>query len=357
MENIKRAACKVFVCLSIFGGMTGTARAYLGSFEELDGYRVPVNGQITSLNLGGDAQFYLNNDIDSGFTGVVAPGAYPNTLGDGTHGADVSRYNAGQYGTTNGGPGGVAVDILDNSGLWQAIAGGRLQEDLDAPFYYGTTRNYVAAYRVGGAHTGNQVLNLYGSDTSLAYQYSFDSRDFDGVNPTTTVSSIVEMSFWLCPTDWDDDYTGHMLGLGLRDANGMTLLEVGYTGDNFFQYRMPGGEWQTTGYNVGSQGWSQVSVAVDTASDWVSLGVSAFDDNTFTLGVQTSIFDTAPIGLDAGALAGLDWDLEGGSLPPPSVSFKNYFDDFSFTVTPVPEPAGAMLAVFGLVWLGARRRR
>jgi hypothetical protein len=46
------------------------------------------------------------------------------------------------------------------------------------------------------------------------------------------------------------------------------------------------------------------------------------------------------LGLDAGALTGLQWDLRGGPLNNGAASFKNYFDDFSFTLSPVlvPEP-------------------
>jgi hypothetical protein len=54
--------------------------AYLGSFEEQDGYRLPLDGQILSAFLAGDAQFYLNNIDANGYTGVVPLGAYPNTL-------------------------------------------------------------------------------------------------------------------------------------------------------------------------------------------------------------------------------------------------------------------------------------
>jgi hypothetical protein len=61
--------------------------------------------------LAGDAQFFLNNIDVNGFTGVVPLGTYPNTMGDGTHGADLSRCNTGQYETPNGGPGGTAVDL------------------------------------------------------------------------------------------------------------------------------------------------------------------------------------------------------------------------------------------------------
>ncbi len=152
------------------------ASAYLGGFEEQDGYRVPMNGQITSGYLPGDAQYYLNNNSANGYTGVVPVGAYPNTLGDGTNGPDVTRYNAGQYGTNNGGPGGGAADIGDNSGLWQALSGGRLYEDASAPYYYGNQydRNQIVAYRNTVPHSGSQTLNLMASDQNLSYLYNMD---------------------------------------------------------------------------------------------------------------------------------------------------------------------------------------
>jgi len=82
--------------------------------------------------------------VANGYTGVVPLGAYPNALGDFTHGVDLSRYNAGQCAPNDGGPGGMASDIIDNSALWQVLAGagGRLNEDADAPHYYGT--NFTA---------------------------------------------------------------------------------------------------------------------------------------------------------------------------------------------------------------------
>jgi len=194
---------------------TGEAWGYLGSFEELDGYRVPQNGNMTSLNFAGDAQFYLSNQEANGFTGIVPPGALPNTLGDPTHGADLSRYNAGQYGTHGGGPGGTGLDIADNSGLWQALAGGRLNEDIGAPIYQGNlgARDYVQAYAYPSARSGNQVLNFLASDVSLRYNYSLDSRDFGGLTPALTVAHEVDLSFWLCPSEWDDPDTGDMMGL------------------------------------------------------------------------------------------------------------------------------------------------
>ena len=106
-----RTSLTWFLTLGLLGPVQ-IASAYLGSFEEADGYRIPGaggSGNIASGFFVGDSQFYLNNTPANGFTGIVAPGAYPNGMGDAKHGADVSRYNAGQYGTGGSGPGGAAA--------------------------------------------------------------------------------------------------------------------------------------------------------------------------------------------------------------------------------------------------------
>lgn len=338
------------------------AYAYLGGFEEQDGYRIPVDGQILSAFLTGDAQFYLNNLDANGYTGIVAPGAYPNTLGDGTHGVDLSRYNAGQYGTNNGGAGGTAADILDNSGLWQALSGGRLNEDVDAPYYYGTTfsRDYVQAYRYPGARTGTSVLNLLASDVDLSYSYTLDARDFDGTAPSSTGGSLIQMAFWVCPSDWDDADTDNILGISLRDSMNQTVFKVGYTGDNMLQYQLPGsGIWNTTSVRLGSLGWSELVVILDTVNNTAGIAARGFDDTNATLGDQSYVLSNQALGLDVQSLASLKWDLRGGVLNNGAASFKNYFDDFNFTLTPVlvPEPAGWILTMLALTVLFGPRRR
>lgn len=337
------------------------ARAYLGSFEEQDGYRIPLDGQILSTFLAGDAQFYLNNIDANGYTGVVPLGTYPNTLGDGTHGADLSRYNAGEYGTNHSGPGGTAVDITDNSGLWRALAGGRLNEDVNAPYYNGSnfTRDYVHAYRYSGARTGSAVLNLLASETNLSYAYTLDARDLNGTAPSATAANLIQMAFWLCPSDWDDTDTDNILGISLRDAMNQTVFQVGYTGDNMLQYRLTGGAWQTTSNRMGTAGWSELVVILDTVNNTAGIAVSAYDDNTSTLASQTYVLSNQSLGLDADALTGLQWDLRGGSLSNGAASFKNYFDDFNFTVSPVlvPEPSGMLLAGLAVIALLLQRKR
>ncbi len=344
-----------------FVSSAGTSHAYLGSFEENDGYRVPGNGNIVDAGFVGDARFYLNNNAANGFTGIVPPGSYPNTLGDATHGPDLTRYNAGQFGTSNGGPGGTATDIADDSGLWQALSGGRIAEDVNAPIYTGTTfnRDYVQAYAYPGSRSGTQVLNLLASDVDLSYRYTLDSRDFDGISPTATDSHVIDLSFWLCPSDWDDPELGNVLGLSFIDSNGQALLQIGYTGDNLLQYQLAGDSaWTTTGISLGTLGWSELSVVVDAASDAVSLAARAWSDAGGSLGAQTSVVSGQNLGIDADSLTTLQWDVQGGVLNNGAVAYKNYFDDFDFTVTPVPEPSGAFLVlVSGLVAMRRRRPR
>jgi hypothetical protein len=351
------------LCLSI--GLLLCPQAvwgYLGSFEEQDGYRIPLDGQILSASLAGDAQFYLNNIEANGYTGVVPLGTYPNSLGDTSHGADLSRYNAGQYGTANGGPGGTAADITDNSGLWRALAGGRLNEDADAPYYYGTTftRDYVQAYRYPGARTGSNVLNFLASETNLSYAYTLDSRDFNGMNPSASNGQLIQMAFWLCPSDWDDDDLDNIMSISLRDAMGQTVFQVGYTGDNMLQYQTPGsGVWENTSHRMGTLGWSELLVILDTVNNTAGIAVRAFDDNTLTLGDQAYVLSNQPLGLTVDALTELQWDLRGGSLNNGAASFKNYFDDFSFNLSPVvvPEPGSALLVCVAAGMLILRRRR
>lgn len=352
-----RTSLTWFLTLGLLGPVQ-IASAYLGSFEEADGYRIPGaggSGNIASGFFVGDSQFYLNNTPANGFTGIVAPGAYPNGMGDAKHGADVSRYNAGQYGTGGSGPGGAAADIADNSGLWRALVGGRLNEDAGAPFYTGGQfqRDYIAAYGYSGARTGDQVLNLLAYDQDMRYAYSLDTRDFKGVSPALTSDMRIDMSFWTCPTDADDASMGvNTVGMSLKDSLGQSLISVGYTGDNFLQYRVGNSvAWQTTAIQLGTQGWNEVQVSIDTHSNLISLIARAYSDLDTTLGAETVITEDETIGFDTDNVTEIEWtatDVNG---------FKNFFDDFDFNLAVVPEPSSAlmlMLAGFGLL---LRQRR
>ena len=124
------------------------------------------------------------------------------------------------------------------------------------------------------------------------------------------------------------------------------------------QYRIPGGVWQTTASRLGTAGWSEIVVILDTVNNTAGVAISAFDDTTSTLGTQTYVLANQALGLDAGALTGLQWDLRGGTLNNGAASFKNYFDDFTFTLSPVvvPEP-GSLVLVFWVVVAAVLQRK
>lgn len=367
---------RVSLCFGLallLAGLPGSTFAFLGGFEEGDGYHTPVTvpgyldisglGMIPSLGIAGDATFYLNNNPLDGFISWVPASAFPTTANDTTHGPDVTRYNAGEFGVNNGGPGGVGIDIADGAGLWTVLAGGRLNEDSAAPFYNGTAfegRDHIIAWRYPFPHSGFQVLDLLATQVDLSYDYSFDSRDFNGVAPANTGSHQVTMSFWFCPTDSDDGYADNVFGLGILDSGGQTLLEFGYNGDNFLQYRVGGSSlWQTTAVSVGAFGWSNALITIDTLTNAASFSASAWSDGSASLGPQTDFFVGLPLGVDAGSLKTLRWSAEGGVLDAGSgaVAHKNTFDDFEFNVAPVPEPGSAwLIALAGVFWMRRARR-
>ncbi len=189
-------------------------------------HRLGVTSAVSRSN-------YLNNVVAIGYTGVVPLGAYPNALGDFTHRVDLSRNNAGQCAPNDGGPAGTASDIIDNSALWQVLAGaGRCWQVLagsggsmkmptlriiTAPT---SPRDCVQAYCYPGSRPGSNELNFLASETSLCYAYSFDSRGFKGVSPGASNGQLIQMAFWLCPSNWDDEDLDNIPRISWRDALG-----------------------------------------------------------------------------------------------------------------------------------------
>ncbi|MBK8090781.1 MAG: hypothetical protein IPK32_01955 [Verrucomicrobiaceae bacterium] len=247
---------------------------------------------------------------------------------------------------------------------------GDVQEDIGGTAangyqYYGNTgglpfsqnRDYAQAYRYTGARSGSQVLNFLAQDVDMRYDYSLDSRDFGGVNPLSTTASLVTMAFWICPADTDDTDPDNVMGLSLRDAIGQTVFEVGYTGENILQYRLAGSSnWVSTGTTTGATGWSEIALVLNTAANTISLSARGYDDLNAVLGGMDTILSDQALGLDADALTELRWDLQGGALNNDGLSYKNYFDDFSITAAPVPEPSPALATVLGMALMLRRKR-
>ncbi len=153
---------------------------------------------------------------------MVPLGAYPNAWGDFTHRVNLSRYNAGQCAPNDGG----WEERLQTSSTtplsgrcWRE--GGSMKMPtlriITAPT---SPRDCVQAYCYPGSRTGSNELTFLASETSLCYAYSFDSRDFKGVSRGASNGQLIQMAFWPCPSNWDDEDLDNILRISLRDALG-----------------------------------------------------------------------------------------------------------------------------------------
>lgn len=318
------------------------ARAYLGDFEVGDGYLGVLSPVVATQNLGSDWQ--------DGTGYIPATLGYTPGMTDYQRaGPDVSRYNAGQYGINGGGPGGSASDILDNNGLWVANSGGRLTVDATngaSPF------NYITAHG-GTAKSGSSFLAIRAIDADLNYDYHVDSRDLGGVNPDTIAGGVYQMDFWFCPGQVvsPTGTTDNIFGLAFKDHVGNSGISFGYNGQGTIQYNLGGGAlWTNSAVTVGTTDWSFASITFDTTTDQASMTISAWNDTLGVLDGPVNIFSNASMGIDMERLELLNWTLD-------ATMDKNFFDDVTMAVTPVPEPSGALLIASAGLLVMLRRRR
>ena len=265
--------------------------------------------------------------------------------------SEVRQFNEGQYGTNNGGPGGVQTPITPGTGLWYGISG-----TLFPAFTPGGATSYATGHS-GYQYTGSQGLvittNCEGwGGPAVKYGYRVDSRDLGGVSPAATAGQIINVSFWTRP--------------GLQGTGEGGGIVGGTTGDTV--------EFVDSLGNVGfSVGVHQPSTTTDfvafnntgsyTVTPIVSGGVYSRWDIRLDLGAQT-----VTAGYYDGITATFIPLLSGAPLAAPMSDFNRLFfessagvtnakswalDDFSMTATPAP---GGM-AVVGLLGLGFARRR
>lgn len=329
--------------LVLFSAGISRAWAYLGGFEQLDGYHISMNGGVASSQVLVDAgEFTMNGYLPTAeYSGIGLSTAAP----DFRYGPDVSRYNAGQYTTS------LPLDIRDGTGLWVPIYGGRpVEDDFSAP-WDGWGSDYIAATSAR-AHQGNQSMAMRAMDDRLIYNYRLDARD---ILPSTPA---YQMSFWLTPSAADNTYQGNVFGLSLNDDSGVAFFEVGYTGDDFLQYRVRGDSaWTNTAFQFGNGGWSEISLSIDASVGAFSLSGQSFDDATGTLNAAHEIISSRSFGIHPGSLTSLSYQLQGGYLGDTSLNEAHYFDDFAFAPVSVPEPGSAILAALAAIGLFRRRRR
>ncbi|MDX1965033.1 MAG: PEP-CTERM sorting domain-containing protein [Pirellulales bacterium] len=312
----------------IDGGIT-TAEAYLGSFNQNDGYH----------------------------------------LNSGTILGDVSIYNAGASGINAGGGGFASINA--DTGLWKVVgpvggyfatAANRNAVVSGGPPYPTNPATAVAAYIVGdhfmGRPTDGVALALR-NDTPLGtgamiYDYSLDTYDFGGPTPASVNSGIVLMQFYFCPNPGDTPVPGTVprekFTMSLVDSVGNVGMQWGYARDNSVYWRdSSSNPWVPTSIVANQLNYDGMRISLDLNTD--TFGVDYYVVNTNTW--STMVPAGTPMGQPMQNFTKLQWQLEDGLFA--GLGGKNFFDDFSFTI---PEPSTyamlAMAALGGLIW---RRRR
>lgn len=145
--------------------------------------------------------------------------------------------------------------------------------------------------------------------------------------------------------------TDNIFGLAFKDATGNAGISFGYNGQGTIQYNLGGGAiWTDSTVSVGANDWSFASISFDTTTDTASMTISAWNDTLGVLNGPVSIFSNTSMGVDMAALELLNWTLD-------ATMDKNFFDDVTMAVTPVPEPSGALLIASAGLLVMLRRRR
>ena len=282
------------------------ASAYLGSFEEADGF--------------------------------LPGGSLPTR--------DVSSYNAGQYGTSNGGSGGSFQDITANTGLFYKNDLGRIDSG------YG---ELVAQH--GLAHSGESSLALRATigfgdtdEDGASYLYSFDARDFDGVAPSLVTEGIVTIDYWMRPqTPFFSN--SRVTTTEFVNSTGNTVFAIGTLGQGLFTSQpfiewYDGAGWHTTSIVANNADWDHVMLTFDLTNDLVSFSYYA----SLTATTHT-VATSALAGATLDQLSGIRFTAQ------PNTEMNNY-DDFN-VVAPlvVPEPSSLLLALLSAGQLLFWRRR
>ncbi|MBX3387447.1 MAG: hypothetical protein KF768_12835 [Phycisphaeraceae bacterium] len=284
--------------------------------------------------------------------------------------ADVTYYNAGDFGPNAGG--GSPNFIAPDSGKWTLLtskgaffpnaAARNAAVGASPPYPTSVPPGTIPAYMVGNHFPGRNFdgSNLaFRNDTPLGsgairYAYALDSYDFGGFTPTSVTSGTVTMQLYFCPNPGDtppsdgtpspDKFT-----MTLKDQSGNIGLEWGYTRTNEVTWRTsPSNNWTTTGIIADQTDWDGVRFDIDLSNDTFSFDYYVVATNTW----QNVVPAGTALGMAMQNLTTLEWQLEDGLFA--GVGGKNYFDDFSFIV---PSPSAAVLLGLGTLTLSARRRR
>lgn len=326
---MKSRTLSALAMLTISLASASKSHAYLGSFDIPDGYN----------------QF-----------ATQVPGTPPSDF------SDVVYYNAGVIGPK--------AQIAYNSGAWKLLtqAGAFFPTSATrnavvsaAPPYpafpsSGTVPDYVIGNHPGGRTGGALALrNEGGANGAMEYDYTLDTVDFGGPTPASVTSGNVVTQFYFCPNGMDNNPTAEKFIMSFRDGTGATGLQIGYRHDNQVQWR-PGnsGAWTLAGITADSLAYDGFRVDMNLSNDTFQL--EYFDVSASTW--STLAAAGTSLGTPMQNLTNLRWWLDEFTVAgdPSGYAGKNFFDDFSFKVNPVPEPSTCLLVLTSLCGLSLRRR-
>ncbi len=289
--------------------ISSTAHAYLGGFENVDGYAPFLN--------------------------------------------DVANFNAGQYGPNAGG--GVFNPITPNTGLWTKLQGPLVPTWGTLGPAYATGHQYYDRTNYGYPNLDQALIITTNADGWNAgpqeYSYMVDSFDLGGVNPISTGGDIVQISFWACVLLHG---TGEGGGLG-PGTIGDVISFYDNTGNLGFSvgYQQPAITTDFAAINVGS--WTPSTVAVNPSAyhRWditLNLNLQTVSIDIFEASVLTTLVSNAPL------INAMNNFTEMRFLSTPGVNNAKIWalDDFGMSVQAVPEPSAIALAAFGLIGLSTR---
>jgi hypothetical protein len=289
--------------------LTAQARAYLGGFENPDGYRPFFD--------------------------------------------DVAKYNAGAHGANAGG--GVYTPITPNTGLWKKLQG---------PLHPATGTTGSFAYATG--HQNFDRTNPGSSDQALVittnadgwnagpqeYSYQVDSFDLGGVNPLSTGGTLVKISFWSCSFIPGSTEGG---GLGPNTlANTISFYDSGGNLGFAVGGIQPGTSTDFAAYNVGAWVQSSVAVGTNTYHRWdimLDLGAQTVSIDVFESSILTPLVVNAPL------INAMSNFTEMRFMSAPGINNDKVWALDDFTMMGVPEPSCFAFAGFGLLTLGMFGRR
>lgn len=317
--------------------------AFLGGFEQTDGYRGAL-GQGGPDNRGG-LQWY------NGGTDLSTTYASPSTTGN---------------------PQGSWIRLGDPSSFsFDLSAGAGNGTSSYATAHAGYDRAQVNSNISNGS---NQALvltteNRGWSGSPLIYRYNLDSADL-GQSPAATSNSIVHISFWWCaslPGASDgtgllaDGYFGN--SIEFKDSAGNVGFTLGLTQRGSYSWDgglnvhddkvtyWDGNALVESTIKAPSNSYDRWDITIDLEQDTFSADYYKFYKNTQT-GINYSLVTDAQLQNEMFDLSTLEFQTSPGVIHSKMMSV----DDFSFNVAPVPEPSGLILvSLAGTILL--RRKR